>query len=47
MDLEVQEKWIALREMRFDLREISYDFTEMIKQNSIEIYDSLIMRIKG
>ena len=37
MELEVREKWIALQEKRFDLREMSYVFTEMIKQNSIKI----------
>ena len=29
MELEVQEKWVALREMRFDPREIGFDPREM------------------
>ncbi len=51
MELEVQEKWIALqemgfdlREMGFDLREMSYDFAEIFKQNRIKLYYSLTLR---
>ncbi len=44
MELEVQEKWIALQEMGFDLREMSYDFAEIFKQNRIKLYYSLTLR---